>query len=110
MVPVIDAIARARRFAIRKPLCGQRALERFPESERAHPEAAEKLLFNIGRLGERQSPPLTCAATLLDGRKRQILPLGRKGSVGARPRHPDRENKSLIYLDIFCESGWPGPC
>jgi hypothetical protein len=48
MVPVIDAIAHARRCAIRKPLCGQRALER----------AAEKLLFNIGRLDERQSRSL----------------------------------------------------
>jgi hypothetical protein len=58
MVPVIDAIARAKRLPIRKPLCGQRALELITlESGWALPGAAEKLFFNIGRLGVRQSWP-----------------------------------------------------
>jgi hypothetical protein len=117
MVPVIDAIARARRFAIRKPLCGQRALERFPwRANGAHPEAAEKLPFNIGRLGERQSQSLVgtgdlfAEVALFGRRERQILPPGRKGSAAARPSQPGRQNKPLKYLDIFCEPGWPGLC
>jgi hypothetical protein len=74
MVPVIQAVA-------------------APSSVLSRPGsdlAAEKLLFNIGRIPVRQS-----RRPVLQGEKRQFLPPGRKGCAAATLPAADPSNKPL---------------
>jgi hypothetical protein len=58
-------------------------------------EEVEKLLFNIGRILARQMTPGPLR------RKRQILPLGRKGDRPSPLCGLSQTVKQLKYIDIF---------
>jgi hypothetical protein len=84
--------------AIRKPPLGHVAVRApcgDPGNRARLIEAAEKLLFNIGRIPVRQS-----REPVLQACKRQILPPGRKGMPSGGCRFAGRALKPLKSLGI----------